>query len=127
MRQRRTLVADTVANLDAFVSEGPSGATTKLSALTPFEWDIVYYYTPYTTREEVEQTVGQSIDISDPTLHGFLVFLQQDEVVAVVEESPPLFFVGDRDQSYASDITIVEVATQDPGPYTKLRIAATEG
>lgn len=62
-----------------------------LSSLTPFEWDRVYSFDPYVSKEEVYEIVGYKWDdIEETVSEGMnqLVFMQDDKVVCYVYGYP---------------------------------------
>ena len=62
-----------------------------LSELTPFEWDKLYSFTPYTPRESIYETVGYKWDsISETVSEGMnqLVFMKDEKVVCYVYGHP---------------------------------------
>lgn len=74
---------------------------TTLSALTdtsitleqavPFSWDEVYSFAPYTSLEEIKQTIGtDSYNLTESTSEGMvqLVFLDEGAVAAAVCDDP---------------------------------------
>ncbi len=62
--------------------------TRQLNDIVPFEWDIVYTFAPYSSKEEIEQIIGFESDdieennISEGMMH--LIFVKDDKVVANV-------------------------------------------
>lgn len=62
-----------------------------LLTLTPFEWDKMYSFTPYTSRESIYETVGYKWDsISETVSEGMnqLVFMKNEKVVCYVYGHP---------------------------------------
>lgn len=58
-----------------------------LMELTPFEWDVVYSFHPYTPKEDIFKTVGYKWDaISETVNEGMnqLVFIKDGKVVCYV-------------------------------------------
>ncbi|MBE4909826.1 hypothetical protein IMZ08_17465 [Bacillus luteolus] len=78
--------------LEEKVSEmNESVETINLSELTPFEWDKVYFFYPYTPKETVYKTVGYEWDsISETVSEGMnqIVFLKKGTVVCYVYGYP---------------------------------------
>ncbi|HHY73391.1 MAG TPA: hypothetical protein GX497_09210 [Bacillus bacterium] len=62
-----------------------------LVEVTPFEWDVVYSFDPYTTKDKVYETVGYKWDqISETVSEGMsqIVFLKNGKVVCYVYGYP---------------------------------------
>lgn len=62
-----------------------------LSHFTPFEWDIVYSFSPYTPKELIYETIGYKWDrISKTVNEGMnqLVFMNNGEVVCYLYGYP---------------------------------------
>lgn len=79
------LLKDNVLSLDQKVE------SVNLKDLTPFEWDTVYSFDPYTSNEQVYETVGYKWDrISEALSEGMnqIVFLNDGEVVCYVYGYP---------------------------------------
>ena len=58
--------------------------TITLSEITPFEWDNVYSFSPYTSKQEMENIIGfQSNNITQTVSEGMvqLLFVKGDKVV----------------------------------------------
>lgn len=58
-----------------------------LNEIVPFDWDIVYTFEPYTSREEIEEIIGfQSDSISETVNEGMvqLLFVKGKTVTASV-------------------------------------------
>ncbi|MCA1057646.1 hypothetical protein LCL96_01785 [Rossellomorea aquimaris] len=65
--------------------------TVRLIDVTPFEWDIAYFFDPYTPAKEIYKTVGYEWDrISATVSEGMnqIVFLNNGEVVCYVYGYP---------------------------------------
>nr|WP_106784796.1 hypothetical protein [Lysinibacillus timonensis] len=65
--------------------------TLKLSDVTPFEWDVVYSFDPYTPKDTIYETVGYKWDnISETVSEGMnqLVFLKDGKVVCYLYGYP---------------------------------------
>lgn len=68
-----------------------SQKTTTLDTVVPFDWDKVYTFPPYTTKAEIEQTIGcTSNAISETVSEGMiqLIFLYDDGVTASICDYP---------------------------------------
>jgi len=84
--------------------------TVNLSDVTPFEWDLVYSFSPYTPREEIYETVGYQWDrILETVNEGMnqLVFLKDDKVVCYVYGYPStigygIFYSGENLSEFAT-------------------------
>ncbi|MDG5788590.1 hypothetical protein QA612_13980 [Evansella sp. AB-P1] len=65
--------------------------TINLNEVTPFEWDVVYFFDPYTPKDQIYETVGYKWDkIKETVSEGMnqIVFLQDEKVVAYVYGYP---------------------------------------
>ncbi|PQD94540.1 hypothetical protein CYL18_14120 [Pradoshia eiseniae] len=65
--------------------------TVNLSDITPFEWDVVYSFDPYTTKDTIYETVGYKWDnISETVNEGInqIVFLKDGKVVCYLYGYP---------------------------------------
>lgn len=62
--------------------------TIKLNEVVPFDWDIVYTFEPYTSKESIEEIVGfKSIDIKENNINEgmvHLLFVKGEKVVASI-------------------------------------------
>lgn len=61
--------------------------TVTLDTIIPFDWDMIYTFPPYTTKEEIEKTIGLYSDaiqetISENMIH--LIFINHDTITAYV-------------------------------------------
>ncbi|WP_088104210.1 hypothetical protein [Halalkalibacter urbisdiaboli] len=66
------------------ISIEQSVETVNLLDVTPFEWDMVYSFDPYTSKEKVYETVGYKWDtISETVSEGMnqIVFMKDEKVV----------------------------------------------
>ncbi|MBD7983965.1 hypothetical protein H9649_05195 [Sporosarcina sp. Sa2YVA2] len=84
----------------------------KLSDITPFEWDYVYSFTPYVSKDVVYETVGYKWDaIQETTSEGMnqLVFMKDDQVVCYV-----------YGHVYSNGFAINMVQPEREATYTKL-------
>lgn len=64
-----------------------SGQTISLNDITPYEWDTVYTFDPYTSRQEIEEIIGfKSRYIKETVSEGMvqLLFVKGDSVAASV-------------------------------------------
>jgi hypothetical protein len=62
-----------------------------LSKVTPFEWDTVYSFTPYTSKEKIYETVGYKWDYINETVDEAMdqvVFLNDGKVVCYIYGYP---------------------------------------
>lgn len=65
--------------------------TIHLEDITPFEWDVVYSFNPYTSKEEIYKTIGYKWDrISETVSEGMnqIVFLKDGKVVCYLYGYP---------------------------------------
>ena len=70
---------------------GESVESVNLSNVTPFEWDIVYSFNPYTSKDTIYKTVGYKWDtISETVSEGMnqLVFMKDEKVVCYLYGYP---------------------------------------
>ncbi|WP_421385354.1 hypothetical protein ACOJQI_11520 [Bacillus salacetis] len=73
------------------ISLDPSVETINLIDITPFEWEVVHFFEPYTPVEVIYETVGYEWDsISATVSEGMnqIVFLNNGEVVCYVYGYP---------------------------------------
>lgn len=66
------------------LSELVAGDQVKLSEFTPFEWDEVYAFNPYVSKEVIYETIGYKWDrISETVSEGMnqIVFMKDKKVV----------------------------------------------
>jgi hypothetical protein len=73
------------------VSIRPSADTVYLRDVTPFEWDEVYTFPPYTPKESIYKTVGYKWDtISETVNEGMdqVVFMKKGKVVCYLYGYP---------------------------------------
>lgn len=64
-----------------------SGEEIKLTDITPFEWETVYSFDPYTTKADMEKALGfESRHLKETTSEGMvqLVFVKTNEVVCSI-------------------------------------------
>lgn len=64
----------------------PEGSTTLEQAI-PFDWEAVYSFAPYTSREEIARTIGfDSPEISETMGEGMtqLIFVEDERVVLCI-------------------------------------------
>ncbi len=65
--------------------------TVNLTDITPFEWDVVYSFNPYTSKDTIYETVGYKWDnISETVSEGMnqIVFLKDEKVVCYLYGYP---------------------------------------
>ncbi|MGH3993050.1 MAG: hypothetical protein ACRDSN_11390 [Pseudonocardiaceae bacterium] len=88
-----------------------TGGTRPLIELVPGTWDAVYMARDPVSREDIEQAVGQSIDMpSRITFGNVLVFLDGDTVVRAVRIRPVQIHPGTRlVVKYTSAVRLVAV------------------
>ncbi|PEF40631.1 hypothetical protein CON84_03840 [Bacillus sp. AFS094228] len=73
------------------LSIGHSVETINLLDVTPFDWDIVYSFGPYTPKDDIYETVGYKWDtISETVNEGMnqIVFLKDGKVVCYLYGYP---------------------------------------
>lgn len=89
---------------------GESVESVNLSDVTPFEWDFVYSFDPYTSKDAIYETVGYKWDrISETVSEGMnqLVFMKDEKVVCYVYGYP---------QNNGYGIYFSEGSTDDSSP-----------
>ena len=61
-----------------------------LKDVTPFEWEIVYSFGPYTTKEEIQKRIGFKANVGETVNEGMrqLVFVKDEEVVCELLGNP---------------------------------------
>lgn len=89
------------------VISGSEARIDDLSGFTPFEWDTLYSFSPYTSKDTVYNTVGYKWDtISETVNEGMnqIVFLKDGKVVCYIygypNKSKLYFNFGQYDGSY---------------------------
>lgn len=73
--------------LKTAVIEMEDSEPVKLSDVTPFDWDYVYSFTPYVSKDQVYEAVGYKWDTIQQTVSegmNQLVFMKDDQVVCYV-------------------------------------------
>ena len=91
---------------------GDSVESVNLSDVTPFEWDVVYSFDPYTSKNTIYQTVGYKWDTISETVNGGmnqLVFMKNKKVVCYLYGYPAnngygIFFSGSDDISTPASV-----------------------
>lgn len=76
---------------EEILSMEQSVETVRLNDITPFEWDVVYSFGPYTSKDTIYETVGYEWDnISETVNEGMnqIVFLKDGKVVGYVYGYP---------------------------------------
>ncbi|MEK4198461.1 hypothetical protein [Cytobacillus sp. FSL K6-0265] len=79
------LLKEEVLSIESSIEE------VNLLDITPFDWDKVYFFGPYTPKEWIYETVGYKWDtISETVNEGMnqIVFLKNDQVVCYVYGYP---------------------------------------
>jgi hypothetical protein len=92
----------------------PSVETIHLRDITPFDWDEVYSFHPYTSKEDIYKTIGYQWDaISETVNEGMnqIVFMQDGKVVCYVYGYPEnngygISFESKGQEEYASLLTV---------------------
>lgn len=114
------------------LSEKVVGSEIDLSTFTPFEWDEVYSFTPYTPKEAIYETIGYKWDrISETVSEGMnqIVFVKDGKVVCYVYGYPSnnqfgLYFEGANHNDvatilYAADHPIFDVTKSEDVVYLR--------
>lgn len=76
---------------DEVLSIEQSVETVNLTDITPFEWDVAYFFAPYTTKDLIYETVGYRWDnISETANEGMnqIVFMKDGKVVCYLYGYP---------------------------------------
>lgn len=109
------------------LSLDPNVLSVNLKDMTPFEWDTVYSFDPYTSKEQVYETVGYRWDrISEALSEGMnqIVFLNDGEVVCYVFGYPENSKFGIS--FFGKDISKVPMLTsEDPLDFSVHRSEGT--
>lgn len=92
------------------LSIGEPVETVNLLDVTPFEWDVVYSFDPYTSKDTIYETVGYKWDnISETVSEGMnqIVFLKDGKVVCYLYGYPEnngygIFFISDNNTGKTS-------------------------
>lgn len=96
---------------------GNSVESVNLSDITPFEWDLVYSFDPYTSKDTIYRTVGYKWDSISETVNGGmnqLVFMKDKKVVCYLYGYPAnngygIFFSSEsKDASTPAAVLSVE-------------------
>ncbi|WP_425807534.1 hypothetical protein ACHOLT_09445 [Desulfitobacterium sp. Sab5] len=76
---------------DKVLSVGQNIETVNLSDITPFEWDMVYSFQPYTPKDKIYNAIGYEWDEISETLNegmNQIVFMNDGKVVCYVYGYP---------------------------------------
>lgn len=92
------------------VSLGEPVEEVNLLDVTPFEWDVVYSFDPYTPKDTIYETVGYKWDnISETVSEGMnqIIFLKDGKVVCYLYGYPNnngygIFFISDNNKGLSS-------------------------
>jgi hypothetical protein len=108
------------------LSDDLVGKKVNLTTLTPFEWDTVYSFNPYTSKETIYETIGYKWDnISETVNEGMnqIVFVKDGEVVCYIYGYPTnnkygVYFNGTDNQNsaailYEKDNEVFDVTKSD--------------
>ncbi|MHA6261332.1 hypothetical protein ACXYMX_15810 [Sporosarcina sp. CAU 1771] len=84
------------------LAEVVEGNQLDLSEFTPFEWDVVYCFDPYVSKDEIYETIGYKWDrISETVSEGMnqIVFMKDEKVICYIYGYPEsnqfgIFFDG---------------------------------
>lgn len=101
---------------DEVLSIEESIETVNLSDITPFEWDIVYSFDPYTPKDTIYETVGYKWErISETVNEGMnqIVFLNEDKVVCYLYGYPQnngygIFFTS-KNETGATSYSVLSI------------------
>ena len=98
------------------INVGDSVESVNLSDVTPFEWDSVYSFDPYTSKDTIYKTVGYKWDAISETVNGGmnqLVFMKNKKVVCYLYGYPAnngygIFFNSESDD-ISTPVSILSV------------------
>ena len=84
--------------------------TVNLNDITPFEWDVVYSFDPYTSKDMIYKTVGYKWDNINETVNegmNQIVFLKDGKVVCYLYGYPEnngygIYFTGENETEIVS-------------------------
>lgn len=101
---------------DEVLSVEESIETVNLLDITPFEWDIVYSFAPYTPKDTIYETVGYKWDrVSETVNEGMnqIVFLNEEKVVCYLYGYPQnngygIFFTSENETSATSSVLSIK-------------------
>ena len=101
---------------DEVLSVEESIETVNLLDITPFEWDIVYSFDPYTPKDTIYETVGYKWDrVSETVNEGMnqIVFLNEEKVVCYLYGYPQnngygIFFTSENETSATSSVLSIK-------------------
>ncbi|MEH7380917.1 hypothetical protein V7138_10590 [Bacillus sp. JJ1533] len=129
MKYRKTIVITAIVMIAGFIllkkdlwdkneellrkqvlSIGQKVETINLADVTPFEWDTVYSFGPYTSKEDIYETVGYKWDNIQETMNedmDQIVFLNDGKVVCYIYGYPTnkgysIFYLGETVSEFAS-------------------------
>jgi hypothetical protein len=88
--------------------------TVNLTDITPFEWDVAFFFDPYTTKDTIYETVGYKWDnISETVNEGMnqIVFLKDEKVVCYLYGYPEnngygIFFTNQNETGATSSLVL---------------------
>ncbi|MCT8138190.1 hypothetical protein H1D32_10745 [Anaerobacillus sp. CMMVII] len=87
-----------------------------LQEVTPFEWDVMYSFAPYTSKDQIYDVVGYKWDkITETVSEGMnqIVFLKDGKVVCYLYGYPEnngygIYFLGENFKGVASKLSVKE-------------------
>ncbi len=99
---------------EQILSFGQSVKTIDLTEVTPFEWDTVYSFSPYTPKEKIYETVGYKWDRIQETVNegmNQMVFLKDGKVICYLYGYPTnngygIFYSGETLSEYATVLNV---------------------
>ncbi|MCC3357049.1 hypothetical protein [Bacillus sp. REN16] len=100
---------------EQILSIGQSVETIELTDVTPFEWDTIYSFSPYTPKEQIYEIVGYKWDrISETMSEGMnqIVFLKDGKVVCYVYGYPTTigYSISYFGETLAESATVLKVS-----------------
>ena len=87
IRENRLIALHNRQLKQTLTSIDTSQETITLDTIIPFDWDMVYTFAPYTSKEEIEKTIGLYSDVIQETIsEGMvqLIFVNNDPISAYV-------------------------------------------
>ncbi len=88
-RENRLITLHNRQLQQAITSINENLKTITLDTLIPFAWDMVYTFAPYTSKQEIEETIGLYSNAIPETIHADmvqLIFINEDIVTASIFE-----------------------------------------
>lgn len=87
IRENRLIALHNQQLKQTMTSIDTSQETITLDTIIPFDWDMIYTFAPYTSKKDIEQTIGLYSDAIQETIsEGMvqLIFVNNDTVTASI-------------------------------------------